>query len=97
MHAVLTLWLQRCCHFALDVPESTLLQVRWFVRSFIRSFVPSLVRSFVRSLVRSLVRPWVRSLVGRAPDMDPCRVQNLPSANRKSGLGESKIEARSPR
>ena len=91
--------LQRCCHFTFDVLHSSLLQVRWFVRSSVRSLVRLLVRSFVHSLIRSLVRSQVsRKSLARWSQL-ACRIAFRREKNRcskalKSMPGGVKIGSR---
>ena len=84
MHALLMLLFYRCCHFAIDVLDSSLLPTLNVV---------SIVAA--KRSQRSRVVGVASSL--RPLEIDAGRVQNRPSEEPKSALGGARIEVRSPR
>ena len=84
MHALLTLLLYRCCHFAIDVLDSSLLPTLNVVGIVV-----------AKRSQRSRVVGVASSL--RPLQIDARRVQNRPSEDPKSTLRGFKIDPRSPR
>ena len=84
MHALLTLLLYRCCHFAIDVLDSSLLPTLNVVGIVV-----------AKRSQRSRVVGVASSL--RPLQIDARRVQNRPSEAPKSTLRGFKIDLRSPR